>query len=80
MMAKTAQLPFIIVSPKKGESDNDGVRGFGKKLDHQVLVSGHWRGQWSGSEQNKKKEIIRIKSYLKGIGLEKVESKPYLVK
>jgi hypothetical protein len=80
MISKTAQIPFIIVNPKKGEHDSDGIHGFGKKLDHQVFVSGHWRGQWSGSEDNRKKEIIRIKSYLKGVGLKDGENKPYLVK
>jgi hypothetical protein len=80
LISKTAQIPFIIVNPKKGESDKDGVKGIGNKLDHQVLVSGHWRGQWSGSEDNRTKEIIRIKSYLKGIGLKDGENKPFLVK
>jgi hypothetical protein len=80
MIAKTAQIPFIIVNPKKGESDNEGIKNMGKKLDHQIFVSGHWRGQWSGTDNNRKKEIIRIKSYLKGIGLKEETSKPFLVK
>ena len=80
VIKKTSQLPFIIISPKKGENEKEGISEIGKKLDHQVLVSGHWRGQWSGPVEDKKREIIRIKSYLKGIGLKEGESKPYLVK
>ena len=80
LIKKAAQMPFIIISPKKGESDKDGIKGVGNKLDHQVLVSGHWRGQWVGSEDNKKKEIRRIQPYIKGLGLKEIESKPFLVK
>jgi hypothetical protein len=79
-IGKTAQLPFIIINPKKGENDSEGINNIGKRLDHQILVSGHWRGQWSGIEDNKKKEIIRIKPYLKGIGLKEETPKPFVVK
>lgn len=79
-LSKTAQIPFIIINPKKGDQDNNCNTGTGKSLDHQIFVSGHWRGQWSGPVDCKKKEIIRIKSYLKGVGLKEKENKPYLIK
>jgi len=80
LIGRVAQQPFILVNPSKKHNAQETVET-GKKLDHQVLVSGHWRGQWKGSEldQTRKKEIIRIKSYLKGVG-PTGENKPHLVK
>jgi len=79
---KTCQLPFIIVNPNKASNSTQHTIGSGSKLDHQVMVSGHWRGQWKGSEAlgNKKREIIRIQSYLKGLDQEEKESRKFVVK
>ena len=81
LIGRVAQMPYIIVNPIQS-SKQISCGGVGKKLDHQVLVSGHWKGQWKGSESDntRKKEIIRIDSYLKGLELPKVKSKPYVVK
>jgi hypothetical protein len=79
LIGRVAQQPFILVNPSKKHNAQE-LGANGKKLDHQVLVSGHWRGQWKGSEIDgtRSKEVIRIKSYLKGVGL--IENKPHVIK
>jgi len=81
LIGRVAQCPFILVNPNKKYDAQERNMGIGKKLDHQVLVSGHWRGQWYGSEDGgtKRKEIIRIKSYIKGAELPEIKNKPYIV-
>lgn len=81
-MENKAQCPFIYVRPNYGPGEKVIYEGTGRKLDHEVLVPGHWRGQWKGSEKsgNKRKEIIRISSYIKGLGLGNKKNKKYIVK
>ena len=78
-MKRQAQKPFIYVSHNWGEKEDREAHS-GRKLDHEVLVSGHWRGQWKGSDStgDRRREVIRIASYIKGIGKEKVNKK-YIV-
>lgn len=77
---KHCQLPFIWVGHKT-HYPTPGCLGAGKKLDHSVLVSGHWRGQWSGPmDGERRKEIIRIDSYTKGKRFAEGEKKAYILK
>jgi len=79
-LEKYNQCPYIIIQPKR-LYNSDGEISTGKSLDHEVLVSGYWRGQWYGPKNGeRKKEIIRIQPYLKGAGLKKIESKKIIVK
>lgn len=79
-MRKSAQCPFIYVTHNWGDKEDREAHKEGKKLDHQVLVSGHWRGQWYKDDGgNKCKKVIRIASYLKGAGKEE-SNKKYIVK
>lgn len=80
LFGRVSQIPYILVNPNKKYSQTEQY-GFGKKLDHQVLVSGHWRGQWLGSEKDstRRKEIIRIQSYVKGVDKTVDQNKPYIV-
>ena len=80
--AKTsASLPFILVG-KNVKAYQSTIGGAGVKLSHKVRVSGHWRGQWRGSDKEgtRKKEIIRIESYIKGSDFTEEINKHYLVK
>jgi len=78
-MSKVTQQPYIYVTHNHGYSSGKSS-GTGKKLDHSVLVAGYWRGQWYGSEKigDRRKEIIRVSSYTKGVG--QMSNKKYLVK
>jgi len=78
-MSRAAQKPFILVTHKR-ISDKNYVHGSGKPLDHEVMVGGHWRGQWYGPEGNKQKKVIRIASYTKGMGLGNMEDRKYVVR
>lgn len=79
-IGKYNQYPYIIIQLKR-QYNTDGTVCEGKKLDHQVMVSGYWRGQWYGPRDGeRKKEVIRIQSYVKGLGLKETESKKFIVK
>ncbi len=78
--SKSAQKPFIFVTHNTLMPKHGG--GEGKRLDHEVMVGGYWRGQWYGSRNDgtRRKKVIRIDSYTKGIGLGDRENKQYKVK
>lgn len=81
-MEKSNTLPVYLISSPSPISDTDveeakrsgGV--FSWKLEKRVNVSGHWRGQWYGSEKlgTRRRETVYIDSYTKGLAYE-VESK-----
>lgn len=76
---KSAQKPFIYITHKTLQTSNG--TGTGKKLGHEVLVGGYWRGQWYGPRDGtREKRVIRIDSYTKGAGLEQKKSSKYIVK
>jgi len=76
-LEKSAQCPFIYVTHNWGEKEDREARRDGRKLDHEVLVSGHWRGVWVGSKSDgtRRSEVRRIASYIKGLGKEKSNKK-----
>lgn len=78
-MARKAKRPFIYVG-RKTLDGSPTYTGLGRALDHEVMVGGHWRGQWYGPADNRRKKVIRISSYVKGAGLGPVENKKYIVK
>lgn len=80
-MSVSAQKDFIYVSHNWGKGEDKGIYNGSRKINKEFLVSGHWKGQWKGSEStgNRRKEVIRVKSYLKGIGNER-KNKKYIVK
>lgn len=85
--SSSTSLPIMIVGSKFMDQhyvtearECGGVRNW--RLQKKVLVSGHWRTQWYGSESrdDRRSEVIFIEPYVKGPDMTDIVHKPYLIK
>jgi hypothetical protein len=84
--ASKASTYHIIVVGAKLKNNNDFYEEVQNKrlnlrqLKSRVLVSGHWRAQWYGSEKERYTETIWIEPYFKGPEMANVINSRYIVK